>query len=195
VEQLRAGGQLIEVLPYSPFARAAAGLGHVDLELDTDGVARSVYMRSGIGQAWWPHITQTLLVQEGILSEQVFPADKGEEFSGLANVRRYHRYIPFVSGPNSYPQVSAVELLENLIKMIREKEQGARQLKAMTGETRMTAYVLAGLPVCMVGYFMVANPNYLMTLWNDETGRYMLFGALAMELTGSFVMWRMLRSI
>ena len=90
---------------------------------------------------------------------------------------------------------NASELLENLIKMIREKEQGARQLKAMTGETRMTAYVLAGLPVCMVGYFMVANPNYLMTLWNDETGRYMLFGALAMELTGSFVMWRMLRSI
>ncbi|MEQ3724593.1 CHASE2 domain-containing protein [Alcanivorax sp.] len=123
VEQLRAGGQLIEVLPYSPFARAAAGLGHVDLDLDADGVARSVYMRSGIGQAWWPHITQTLLVQEGILSEQVFPADKGEEFSGLANVRRYHRYIPFVSGPNSYPQVSAVELLENLIpeQLIRDK--------------------------------------------------------------------------
>ena len=123
VEQLRAGGQLIEVLPYSPFARAAAGLGHVDLELDADGVARSVYMRSGVGQAWWPHITHTLLVQEGILSEQVFPADKGEEFSGLANVRRYHRYIPFVSGPNSYPQVSAVELLNNLIpeQLIRDK--------------------------------------------------------------------------
>ena len=62
-------------------------------------------------------------MQEGILSEQVFPADKGEEFSGLANVRRYHRYIPFVSGPNSYPQVSAVELLENLIpeQLIRDK--------------------------------------------------------------------------
>lgn len=90
---------------------------------------------------------------------------------------------------------NASELLENLIKMIREKEQGARQLKAMTGETRMTAYVLAGLPVCMVGYFMFANPHYLMTMWNDETGRWMLFGALAMELTGSFVMWRMLRSI
>ena len=86
VEQLRAGGQLIEVLPYSPFARAAAGLGHVDLELDADGVARSVYMRSGVGQAWWPHITHTLLVQEGILSEQVFPADKGEEI-GRASCR------------------------------------------------------------------------------------------------------------
>lgn len=123
VEQLRAGGQLIEVLPHAPFARAAAGLGHVDLELDDDGVARSVYMRSGIGQAWWPHITQTLLLQEGEFSEQRFPADKGEEFSGLANVRRYHRYIPFVSGPNSYPQVSAVELLEGVIPepLIRDK--------------------------------------------------------------------------
>lgn len=123
VEQLRAGGQLIEVLPYAPFARAAAGLGHVDLELDSDGVARSVYMRSGIGQAWWPHITQTLLIQEGMLSENAFPANKGEEFSGLANVRRYHRYVPFVSGPNSYPQVSAVELLDNLIpeQLIRDK--------------------------------------------------------------------------
>ncbi|MGY4637379.1 type II secretion system F family protein [Pseudomonas sp. P7548] len=90
---------------------------------------------------------------------------------------------------------NASELLENLIKMIREREQGSRQLKAMTGETRMTAYVLAGLPVLMVGYFLIINPGYLMTMWNDETGRYLLFGALAMDVTGTFVMWRMLRSI
>ncbi|KTC44158.1 type II secretion system protein F [Pseudomonas fluorescens ABAC62] len=90
---------------------------------------------------------------------------------------------------------NASELLENLIKMIREKQQGARQLRAMTGETRMTAYVLAALPIVMVAYFMFANPNYLMTMWNDTTGRYMLFAALAMDLAGTFAMWRMLRSI
>ncbi|MDQ0650915.1 type II secretion system F family protein [Pseudomonas cedrina] len=90
---------------------------------------------------------------------------------------------------------NASELLENLIKMIREREQGARQLKAMTGETRMTAYVLGGLPVLIVGYFMVVNPGYLMTMWNDDTGRLMLFGALAMDLGGTLVMWRMLRSV
>ncbi|WP_411390407.1 type II secretion system F family protein [Pseudomonas sp. MPB23] len=90
---------------------------------------------------------------------------------------------------------NASELLENLIKMIREREQAARQLKAMTGETRMTAYVLGGLPILMVGYFILVNPGYLMTLWNDATGRYMLFGALAMDLTGTYAMWRMLRSV
>ena len=90
---------------------------------------------------------------------------------------------------------NASELLENLIKMIREREQGARQLKAMTGETRMTAYVLGGLPVLIVGYFLVVNPGYLMNMWHDGTGRIMLFGALAMDLGGTFIMWRMLRSV
>ena len=90
---------------------------------------------------------------------------------------------------------NASELLENLIKMIREREQGARQLKAMTGETRMTAYVLAGLPIVMVGYFLMVNPGYLMSMWNDATGRYLLLGAVALDIAGTVVMWRMLRSI
>lgn len=90
---------------------------------------------------------------------------------------------------------NASELLENLIKMIREREQGARQLKAMTGETRMTAYVLAGLPIVMVGYFLMVNPGYLMSMWNDGTGRYLLLAAVALDIAGTFVMWRMLRSI
>ena len=33
-------------------------------------------------------------------------------------------------------------MLDNLIVLIREREQGARKLKAMTGETRVTALVL-----------------------------------------------------
>ena len=90
---------------------------------------------------------------------------------------------------------NASELLENLIKMIREREQGARQLKAMTGETRMTAYVLGGLPILIVGYFIIVNPDYLMTMWNDSTGRIMLFSALAMDISGTLLMWRMLRSV
>lgn len=90
---------------------------------------------------------------------------------------------------------NASELLENLIKMIREREQGSRQLRALTGETRMTAYVLAGLPIGMAGYFMISNPDYLLTMWNDGGGQYMLLGALLMQVLGCLAMWRMLRSI
>ncbi len=48
---------------------------------------------------------------------------------------------------------SASELLENLILLIRERDQGARKLRAMTGETRITAVVLAVLPLFVGGLF------------------------------------------
>lgn len=90
---------------------------------------------------------------------------------------------------------NASELLENLIKVIREREQGARQLRAMTGETRITAVVLAVLPVSVAGYFLVSNPNYLMTMWHDSVGQRLLFSAFVLQGLGCVVLWRMLRSI
>lgn len=108
-----------------------------------------------------------------------------DEFRVLAlGLRINHRY-----GGN------ASELLENLIKLIREREQGARQLRAMTGETRMTAIVLALLPICMVGYFMVANPGYLLSMWNNHSGQMMLLTAFILQVLGCVALWRMLRSI
>jgi tight adherence protein B len=90
---------------------------------------------------------------------------------------------------------NASELLENLIRLVREREQGARQLRAMTGETRMTAVVLGLLPVSMAGYFMVVNPTYLLHMWNDESGWKMLMIAFAMQTLGCLALWRMLRSV
>jgi tight adherence protein B len=90
---------------------------------------------------------------------------------------------------------NASELLENLMRLIREREQGARQLRAMTGETRLTAVVLALLPVSMVGYFLVVNPNYLMHMWSSSSGQTMLMVAFAMQVLGCLTLWRMLRSI
>lgn len=90
---------------------------------------------------------------------------------------------------------NASELLENLIKLIREREQGARQLRAMTGETRMTAIVLGALPLAMAGYFLFTNPKYLLAMWNDSDGQFMLLGAFGLQAFGCLALWRMLRSI
>ena len=87
------------------------------------------------------------------------------------------------------------ELMENLIKLIREREQGARQLKAMTGETRITAMILGALPLCMAGYFLMANPRYLMAMWQDSAGQLMLLLAFALQVLGCLVLWRMMRSL
>ena len=90
---------------------------------------------------------------------------------------------------------NASELLENLIKLIRERDQGARQLRALTGETRMTAWVLGSLPVILVGYFMLTNPGYMLGMWHDGGGRTMLIIAVVLQVTGCLALWRMLRSV
>jgi tight adherence protein B len=90
---------------------------------------------------------------------------------------------------------NASELLENLIKLIREREQGARQLRALTGETRMTAWVLGSLPLILVSYFMMSNPGYMLGMWNDAGGRQMLIIAVCLQVTGCLALWRMLRSV
>ncbi|MFJ2465653.1 type II secretion system F family protein [Pseudomonas sp. NPDC087615] len=90
---------------------------------------------------------------------------------------------------------NASELLENLIKMIRERDQAARQLRAMTGETRLTAWVLGLLPIAMAGYFLMANPVYLVAMWHDPSGQRMLATAFGMQVIGSLLLWRMLRSL
>jgi tight adherence protein B len=90
---------------------------------------------------------------------------------------------------------NASELLENLIKMIREREQAARQLKAMTGETRITAVVLALLPVSVAGYFLLTNPTYLLSMWHDSSGQTMLASAFGFQVIGCLALWRMLRSL
>lgn len=90
---------------------------------------------------------------------------------------------------------NASEVLENLIKVIREREQAARQLKAMTGETRVTAVVLALLPVTLAGYFLISNPTYLLAMWDTHSGQTMLATAFGLQAVGCLALWRMLRSL
>jgi tight adherence protein B len=90
---------------------------------------------------------------------------------------------------------NASELFENLIKMIREREQAARQLRAMTGETRVTAVVLGLMPVGLAGYFLVSNPKYLLAMWNSGSGQMMLATAFGLQVVGCLALWRMLRSV
>lgn len=90
---------------------------------------------------------------------------------------------------------NASELMENLIKLIREREQGGRQLRAMTGETRVTAWILGALPLLMVGYFLLGNPGYLLAMWQDQQGQWLLGFAFAFQALGCLVLWRMMRSL
>ncbi|TBU75412.1 type II secretion system protein F [Pseudomonas daroniae] len=108
-----------------------------------------------------------------------------EEFQVLAlGVRVNQRY-----GGNSS------ELLQNLIRLIREREQSARKLRALTGETRISAYVMGGLPLALASYIFLTNPDFMLGMWQEPTGRMVLLLAFVLQALGSIALWRMLRSL
>lgn len=87
------------------------------------------------------------------------------------------------------------DLVSNVIRFINEREKLSGQLHAMTGETRISAGVLAVVPVAIAVYILAMNPSYLTSMWYDASGRNWILFALALQVSGVLVIWRMLRSI
>lgn len=90
---------------------------------------------------------------------------------------------------------SVRDLLNNIVKMIHDREAARRELRTMTGETRVTAWVLGLLPIMIAAYIMMMNPDYMLTMWRDDGGKIMLLAALGFQGVGGFILWRMIKSI
>jgi tight adherence protein B len=87
------------------------------------------------------------------------------------------------------------EMLESIVNLIRQREQMQRELRAMTGETRFSAWVMGLLPSLIAAYMVWINPSYVEGMWNDETGRNILLASLSMQVLGGLVLWRMVKSV
>jgi tight adherence protein B len=79
--------------------------------------------------------------------------------------------------------------LEILAEIIRKRRGARMRAKAVTAEVRMTAYVLAGIPVFVVVALLVFDPGYLSPLLHDPRGN-VVGGAAAGSLTAGLVMMR-----
>lgn len=53
-------GFIAELMPNSIFAEKATKLGHVDLEVDSDGIVRQVYLYAGLKESRWPSFALSL---------------------------------------------------------------------------------------------------------------------------------------
>lgn len=83
------------------------------------------------------------------------------------------------------------QIFDNLATLIRERLQFKRQIWALTGEGRISAFVLLMLPVVMFCYLYVVNFKYVSVLWTDPFGRLLFFGAMVSQVIGYFVMKRL----
>ncbi|NAW86485.1 type II secretion system F family protein [Photobacterium halotolerans] len=90
---------------------------------------------------------------------------------------------------------SVTAALENLVELLHQQERSERELKSMTGETRVTAWVMGVAPTAMAIYMLVSNPQQLLSMWADESGRQALMLGIGAQVLGALVLWRMVRSL
>ncbi|WP_179404032.1 CHASE2 domain-containing protein [Burkholderia guangdongensis] len=99
--------------PVAPLAARAAGVGHINLEVDPDGIVRSVALYENDGQRRWPQLMMSVFraLVHGRLHPAGTPAahahDLSQDASGDA---RY--LIPFSRSTPAYPLISFADVLD-----------------------------------------------------------------------------------
>ncbi len=84
-------------------------------------------------------------------------------------------------------------LLERVGNFMRDREQAEHELVALSAETRLSAWVLGLLPVCVGAMIITLNPAYFLRMWHDGTGQYMVYGAVGLQIAGAFLLYRLAR--
>lgn len=112
------GRGMLELRPIPVLERAAAALGHAQVEIDRDGIARSVFLREGAGRADRSHFVLALL--ERLAPGELAPLrgerhpDPGDAAAGTW-VRDYRMMIPFLGPPGHFTRYSYADVLSGAV--------------------------------------------------------------------------------
>ncbi|MBC7286958.1 MAG: type II secretion system F family protein [Armatimonadetes bacterium] len=76
------------------------------------------------------------------------------------------------------------DILLKTAQMMREREQLRKEIAALTAEGRMSAAILAALPVVLALAVHHTNPGYMEILFEDPLGKYLLAAAAGLMFMG-----------
>lgn len=79
------------------------------------------------------------------------------------------------------------ELLDNLAKLMRERFKLLGQIRVLSAEGRLSAWILSLLPFVLAGVINIIHPKFLAVLWEDPVGLKLIYAALMMMLLG--ILW------
>lgn len=85
------------------------------------------------------------------------------------------------------------ELLNTVASTMREREYLRRQVQVLSAEGRISAWVLAALPIVMAIYMSIFRPEFIAPLFTTLPGLAMLATAIVLLLSGIFVLSRMVK--
>jgi tight adherence protein B len=89
----------------------------------------------------------------------------------------------------------ADHILQRMSDFMRDLEQARHELRAITSETRMSAWVLGLLPVAVAILMTLLNPAFFRPMFVQPMGHHILLFALGLELLGGILLYRLARSL
>jgi len=83
--------------------------------------------------------------------------------------------------------------LANLAGLIRRRKEVRLKARALSAESRATAYLLGALPIAMAGIMYLINPTLILLLFTDPRGKIILSIAIFMLVSGFALMNAMIK--
>jgi len=83
------------------------------------------------------------------------------------------------------------ETLSNLADVLRKRSQMKLKIKAMSSESKASAYIVGALPFIVFGMIWFINPGYLGGFFTDERLIVTGLGGLTWMSIGAFIMAKM----
>jgi len=89
----------------------------------------------------------------------------------------------------------ADQILQRMSDFMHDLEQAQQELRAITSETRMSAWVIGLLPLVVSTFMTLANPAFFNPMFHQPLGHTFLLMALMLELAGGFLLYRLAKSL
>lgn len=80
------------------------------------------------------------------------------------------------------------EILDTISATIRDRARIRGEVKTLTAQSKISAIVITMLPIGIAVFLLLVNPEYLMELFTNRIGIFMVAGAVLMQIVGGFLM-------
>ncbi|WP_144638179.1 type II secretion system F family protein [Bordetella genomosp. 13] len=87
------------------------------------------------------------------------------------------------------------QVLERMAAFMRDLEHAREELVALSAEVRLSAWILALLPIGLALFIIMFNNALFTGMWNDPMGFKLLMIAVALQIGGSYWLYRMARGV
>ena len=84
------------------------------------------------------------------------------------------------------------EILQNLSKVLRERFQLRRKVRAISAEGRFSAYGLIILPIIIFFAIYLPNPNYYTDVWPNPIFKVTMIGLCVWSFIGNIISYKMI---